>query len=195
MFCKKCGAQVNDGAAFCPGCGTKIAAAPPQNNRQPEAQQPGGPQPNYGRQPYQQPYGQRPPAKSGSGVDLMGIIALGAGALGAILGIAALVKGVRSMTGGGLINSLYNAFTGGSGAGNIVLAIVAVVLSIAAIIVAKKSVEQHGENTFAKLGRVFGIIGVILGAAGLVFSIIGKIRARSASSYVNDLGNMFSDLF
>ena len=22
MFCKKCGAEINDGAAFCPKCGT-----------------------------------------------------------------------------------------------------------------------------------------------------------------------------
>lgn len=31
MFCKNCGAQVKDGASFCPKCGSRIAAAPVPN--------------------------------------------------------------------------------------------------------------------------------------------------------------------
>lgn len=27
MFCKNCGREIGDGAAFCPGCGTAVAKA------------------------------------------------------------------------------------------------------------------------------------------------------------------------
>lgn len=189
MFCKNCGSQIQDGAGFCPNCGMKIEA--------PMGQQPtGGYQQSAPQQTgyHHSPYQQRAP-HAGGGVDVMGICSLSAGGLGAILGIAALVKGVRAMTGGGIIGSIYNALSGGSGIGNIVFAIVAAAISFAGIFLAKKSVEAKGENSFAKFGKILGIIGLILGAAGLVFAIIGKIRFRNQSNYLNDLYNEFSDWF
>lgn len=68
MFCTRCGTQIPDGAAFCPGCGAPADNSPPDPqantgdwNRQ---YQPSGGQPNYGYgQPnYSQPnYGQNRP--------------------------------------------------------------------------------------------------------------------------------------
>lgn len=49
MFCKNCGTEINDQAAFCPSCGAKVGD-------QPQAQaQPQGQQPPYQQAPYQQP--------------------------------------------------------------------------------------------------------------------------------------------
>ena len=52
-FCSKCGAQVQDGAGFCPACGQAMAAAPPQQPQQPYQE----PQQQYQQpqQQYQQP--------------------------------------------------------------------------------------------------------------------------------------------
>jgi|GEM_PF-2112750 len=50
MFCKNCGAKLNDGEMFCPNCGTRVDEGPQAPNNQP-----GGPPP-YG-DPYGQPYG------------------------------------------------------------------------------------------------------------------------------------------
>ena len=47
MFCKKCGAEIADNAAFCPKCGERVNQVPPAGN----------PYPN---QNYQQPYGGNP---------------------------------------------------------------------------------------------------------------------------------------
>ena len=48
MFCKNCGTEINDQAAFCPSCGAKVGD-------QPQAQaQPQGQQPPYQQAPYQQ---------------------------------------------------------------------------------------------------------------------------------------------
>ena len=52
MFCKKCGAELKDGAKFCGSCGNPVAAAP---QREPEFTQPTpAPQPQYNQPQYNQ---------------------------------------------------------------------------------------------------------------------------------------------
>ena len=196
MFCKNCGTQMQDGAAFCPNCGTKIEAPAGQTAGQPTGGvYPNGAQGQPGGYP-NAPYQGDPRMRQQSSLDVMGICALSAGALGAILGLVALIKGVQSMTMAGLLSNLYSSFTGGAAAsGNIVLAIVAAALGVAGIVLAKKSVASHGDNSFAKFGKILGIVSIILGAAGLVFSIIGMIRQRNAPNYMDELGNLFEDWF
>lgn len=68
MFCDKCGAQVDFGAAFCTACGAPAPAQQPQQNgyeqppvQQPVYQQPAQPVYQQPQQPvYQQPYYQQP---------------------------------------------------------------------------------------------------------------------------------------
>lgn len=54
MFCSNCGKQIEDGAAFCSGCGTSLNSQP-----QPQAQIQTVEQPVY-QQPVQQPIYQQP---------------------------------------------------------------------------------------------------------------------------------------
>ena len=49
MFCKNCGQEIAEGAAFCPNCGATVAPAAEQPQQQATYQQP-----NAGQQPYQQ---------------------------------------------------------------------------------------------------------------------------------------------
>lgn len=69
MFCTRCGTQIPDGAAFCPGCGAPADNSPPDpqantGNWNRQYQSSSG-QPNYG---YSQPnYGQTPPPYYGAG--------------------------------------------------------------------------------------------------------------------------------
>lgn len=54
MFCKNCGQEIAEGAAFCPNCGAAVAPAAEQPQQQATYQQPNAGQP-YTQQPYQ-PY-------------------------------------------------------------------------------------------------------------------------------------------
>lgn len=67
MFCKNCGQQLAEGAAFCPNCGMTVTQpdTAPAASEQPAAEQGTAQQPPYTQpqQPYtqpQQPYGQYP---------------------------------------------------------------------------------------------------------------------------------------
>ena len=63
-FCKYCGAALDEGAGFCPGCGTPQSAAPaPAQPQLPVYQQ--SPQPQY-QQPPPRPQYQQPPQRSGN---------------------------------------------------------------------------------------------------------------------------------
>ena len=64
MYCKNCGAFVQDGAPFCSNCGAQQNAAQPQQPtyQQQTYQQPPYQQQNYQQPPYQQQaYYQQPP--------------------------------------------------------------------------------------------------------------------------------------
>lgn len=84
MFCKKCGAEIADNAAFCPKCGERVNQVPPAGN----------PYPN---QNYQQPYGGNPygynngyhrPASSGRAPGMIMLI---------VVGILVLIGGIVSL--------------------------------------------------------------------------------------------------
>ena len=63
MFCKNCGAQLPDTAAFCTSCG---APQQPAASQQGYVQQPAAPQQGYAQQPYpQQGYAQQPYPQQG----------------------------------------------------------------------------------------------------------------------------------
>lgn len=61
MFCKNCGQQLAEGAAFCPNCGAAVTQpdATPTTSEQPAAEQATA-QPQQPFTPPQQPYGQYP---------------------------------------------------------------------------------------------------------------------------------------
>ena len=61
MFCKNCGQQLAEGAAFCPNCGAAVTQpdATPTTSEQPAAEQATA-QPQQPFTPPQQPYGQCP---------------------------------------------------------------------------------------------------------------------------------------
>ncbi len=67
-FCQSCGSQIAQGAAFCPGCGAPVQAAPQQQYQQmPQQQyQQMPPQQTYQQPPPQHAYGQ-PPLGNGQG--------------------------------------------------------------------------------------------------------------------------------
>ena len=225
MFCKHCGTQIPDESVFCPNCGGSTAARangqtgtdtngssyqqptgayeqPAQPQGQPGYQQGGG---------YQQPqgyYGQRKPASPP--VDVMSLVSLCMGAVGLIMGLAAIVKGARSMSSQGIIQSIMNMFNGGgSGVGNIVLAIVAAAICAGGFILARRQIQSVGSNTFNSLGKILSLVGFFLALAGLIFAIIGKVKSKKAANYSDylnqfggslenmfgDLGNLFEDLF
>lgn len=56
-FCQNCGSQIAQGAAFCPGCGAPVQAAPRQQYQQ-------MPQQQYQQMPQQQAYQQPPPQQA-----------------------------------------------------------------------------------------------------------------------------------
>lgn len=66
MFCKNCGQEIAEGAAFCPNCNTPVVSAPqpqpvdPVYGQQAMPQQPIPPQPPYGQPTYTDSYMQQP---------------------------------------------------------------------------------------------------------------------------------------
>ncbi|MCR4593787.1 MAG: zinc ribbon domain-containing protein [Clostridiales bacterium] len=79
-ICTKCGAQIDDNAAFCPVCGNQENAQQAQY-QQPQYQQPQYQQPQYQQPQYQQPqyqyqqpypYGQNPEDTGNAGWGVLG---------------------------------------------------------------------------------------------------------------------------
>ena len=125
MFCKNCGAQINDNAKFCPNCGTSIPASAQQSPQEGTVNQPAQPQvqqrqaapapaptpansqsyyqPAANYQAPQQAYAQPQyvPAPSTNGLCIAGLIlAFVFPLLGLILSIVGLVKVKSSGEGG-----------------------------------------------------------------------------------------------
>lgn len=69
MFCKNCGTQLQDGAAFCPNCGAPVASEGTQNAETQQAQP----------QPQPQPAPQNAARKSKLAAGLLGIFLGGLG--------------------------------------------------------------------------------------------------------------------
>ena len=190
MFCRNCGAQVADGATFCPSCGASLAVRGPQDQgaapeyQQQNAQQ-GYPQQGYPQQGYpQQGYPQRPayqPPKSNP----CGIISLIFGIIGAFFGVIAMFYGIGIFA--------ISRYSGGwvIGGGAFVLAIIPLVLGIVSVALAGKSRNSVGRNGLATAGTVLGVIAIITSCLGLVMMIIGKV---TAPRYDNYLDNIFNDI-
>ena len=85
MFCKNCGAEIADNAAFCPKCGSQTAQTSQQTN-------PYQGQPN---QPYGYQGGYRPQAQNSGGAGKVMLIV--GGIIMIIVGIASLASGVRAL--------------------------------------------------------------------------------------------------
>jgi len=103
-FCSKCGAQMNDGSAFCPSCGAAAQAQQQQQQyQQPQYQQPQYQQPQY-QQPGTQPANGMAAASLVCGILSIFLVPLVFGILGLALGGAAKSKGNRGgMATGGIV--------------------------------------------------------------------------------------------
>lgn len=75
IYCTKCGAQIHESAAFCPSCGTAVAASstPPAPPPPPQAGPPPPPQAQYNYN-YQQPMAQNSDAEANKGMAIIAYI-------------------------------------------------------------------------------------------------------------------------
>ena len=88
LFCKQCGAQLGEGAKFCPGCGAVVEAAPPPQYGQaapPPQYGQAAPPPQYGQAAPPPQYGQAAAPKKGLSKKLLLIIIIAAVAVAAVL--------------------------------------------------------------------------------------------------------------
>lgn len=168
MFCRNCGFQVEDGAVFCPKCGTQIATpqnAPQPNPTQPFTNAPGGYQPN--------PYGTPQPATAqGSPFNsaemrtylVMGIVAIAA-IIYAVLAIICLVRIFDS------VEAAINAFSSFSGVlsavGTIGFVAVGILLAGAAVIAATPLIRGLLDRSALNQGAIDRSL-----VAGIVFLVI-----------------------
>ena len=155
-FCTNCGVELDDDAMFCTNCGAaqgEPAQAVDQAAQTVEqAAQPVAPQyqapaaPQYPPQ-YQQPAAAAPVAAgSGTGVLVMGIIALSLACLSIIFCWAPFF--------------------------NIIFAIPAIILGAIAKSKGGKLIRSGAINGKIKTGRILGLVGMIL---GIVFVVVGVI--------------------
>lgn len=148
MFCKKCGAEIADNAAFCPKCGERVNQVPPAGNPYPNKnyQQP------YGGNPYGYNNGYHRPASSGRAPGMIALIV--AGILVLIGGIAVLGTDMKAMS--------YVKYLGGGIAGalvfEIILGIVMIVAGICSLIFCNK--KEKGNMVFA-LGVIVVVMRII----------------------------------
>ncbi len=185
-FCIQCGAQLPENVSFCPSCGQKVAEAEPVYTaqapvyeqpapqapvyEQPASQQPTYEQPQYQPPVYQQPqyqYAQQPVYTAQPVVEtkfkVMGYIGMG-------LGIGALFFGflatILSLVGLGYYGyeSAVLAITYG---------ILAAGLGVPAKILAAKALGGGFVSTPAKLGNIFGLVGIIAGGTAFMLGVIG----------------------
>ena len=123
-FCSKCGAQMNDGSAFCPSCG---AATQAQQQQQQQYQQPQYQQPQYQQPQYQQPQYQQPVKQPANGLAVASLVC---GLLSFF--VAAFIFGLLSVIFGGVAKSKGNR--GGMATAGIVLGIIALVVWLICVI-------------------------------------------------------------
>jgi len=196
-FCTTCGAQLDDNAAFCTTCGAAQAqdavpaqetapvqeaapaqeAAPVQAPAAPRYQAPAAPQyqpvtpPQYPNAvPQYQTAAPAAGAASGTGVLVMGIIALSLACLSIIF--------------------CWVPFL------NIIFAIPAIILGAIAKSKGGKFIRSGVINGKIKTGRILGLIGMILGivfvVVGIIMTIVMLAVVGTTVSYYNDGLNDFN---
>ena len=172
MNCPFCGAQIPDGAAFCPNCG---APSTPQQAEQQQTVlngQPQAPGPQYQQQPQAAPdpqYQQQPYTPYQSTVPVQQPIS----ARCRTFGIISFVLGICS-----IVFCWIGIFPGaGIGLGLFMIACAIVGLVFSGIS------RRAGQFTLAKLGKIFSIIGLVLSGICWIIGIIMTILVASGEYY------------
>ena len=166
MFCKNCGAQLSEGAAFCPNCGTAVVkeVAEPVYQQPAEPQQPVYSQPAEPQQPvYQQPVYQQPvyqPVVNGAPRSNPG----------KGMGIAALIMGIVSCC------FFWIPYF------NIICLMMSIAGMILSIIGVKKSKSAGASAGVSVAGLVLSIIGLVLSSISCLV-LLGLFAAASSPSY------------
>ncbi|MBR4051223.1 MAG: zinc-ribbon domain-containing protein [Clostridia bacterium] len=119
MFCSNCGKQIEDGAAFCSGCGTSLNSQQAAQTPQPVYQQP------INQQPVQQPTSGKSATKKGR-----------------TIGIVLLVCFVLAIMGGSANGSFERYITEGVGLDDIVTILLDAGLLIGGIYMIIKNKKQ-----------------------------------------------------
>ena len=174
-FCTSCGSTIADGASFCPACGQRQNAAANPGYQAPGYEQPAAYQPPvYSQQPsyqapsYEQPY--QTPVYQQNGYETYQYqaapVSKGKAIAGMILGIIALVLAVVDLilAIAGLAVLGYRGAEE-AGVGIMVYAIITLGFALPGMILGKST----SSITPGKLGKVFGLIGVIM--AGIAFFV------------------------
>ena len=121
MFCSNCGKQIEDGAAFCSGCGTSLNSQP-----QPPVQQ---------QTVYQQPINQQPVQQQAAGKP--------ATKKGRTIGTVLLVLGVLALLGGATNGSFESYATEGAGMADVVTIMLLIGCIIGGIYMIIKNKKQQ----------------------------------------------------
>ena len=164
MFCKNCGAQLSEGAAFCPNCGTAVVkeVAEPVYQQPAEPQQPVYSQPAEPQQPvYQQPVYQpvvngAPRSNPGKG-----------------MGIAALIMGIVSCC------FFWIPYF------NIICLMMSIAGLILSIIGLKKSKSAGASVGVSVAGLVLSIVGLVLSSISclVVLGLLAEASSHSSRYY------------
>ena len=155
MFCKNCGAQLSEGAAFCPNCGTAVVkdVAEPVYQQPAEPQQPVYQQPVYQQPVYQPVVNGAPRSNPGKG-----------------MGIAALVMGIVSCCFFWI--PYFNIIC-------LMMCIAGVILSAIGI---KKSKSAGASVGVSVAGLVLSSIGLVLSLISCVV-VLGLLAEASSHPY------------
>ena len=146
MICNNCGANIGDGQSFCENCGSPVQQAP-QQVQQPAYQQPVAQQPQQPVQQYQQ---QLQPNGAASAESLaMKAMIFGIVTMGCVVVLAWIpyIKGLAAIAG--------------------------VVFAILALSFTSKARALGSRNIKDKLGKIFGVIGLILNIVLLFINMTG----------------------
>ena len=169
MFCKNCGAQLSEGAAFCPNCGTAVVkeVAEPVYQQPAEPQQPVYSQPAEPQQPvYQQPVYQQPvyqPVVNGAPRSNPG----------KGMGIAALIMGIVSCC------FFWIPYF------NIICLMMSIAGMILSIIGLKKSKSAGASAGISVAGLVLSIIGLVLSSISclVVLGLLAEASSHGSRYY------------
>ncbi len=152
-ICPNCNNTSQEAINFCPKCGTAmVEQAPPAPPVQPVYQEPV--QPQY---QYQQPvYTAAPPSKAKSIVGMaLSIAGIAMSSLASFYSLIFLIE--EELEGVAVSGILFFFFS--------------FPLSLVGLILSKNYINAGGTNTFSRVGKILGIVGVILSSVMLFFGL------------------------